>query len=639
MTRRFCENRVMSEYHSMKPYFINGNDDMYAACNHNAAPCDEMWKKFELYLTPPNSPPRENEDPAPQLVPACSDPQSTMDFDNFDDFDLGLKDFADDVMNFHDDVSLYETKTLACPGDQKLIKDCMWNGVGHKASAALRKAHNRTVSPHSRSPCHPNGCVDPRNIFPYPVGQPTQCERKKTLPSLTAATQKTFRPIVDGAETPSDSEEEIDVVTVEKSQTNNVLKPRNGLSNSPAKVIAHLVPKGGKLSLVTANGTSLATKGLIKTLAQNNEAERGRARNKFQVFAAAATPRVTKLQKSANTENKLVQNSLKRRHTADDNIKMQLANPKLLMQRGGDSTSPVARYDKKRILSLEGVSFCATTGVRQINQTPTKVETVEIQNEVPKFKIAEAIKELKPKEESNMATLVPTRPQGAKSSPSKKKRKAEALARLMSSGSGSDSEQIRAAHNVLERQRREGLRTSFHTLRDNIPELQRQEKTPKVNILNKARDYCMELQSMEKDLQAEKERLNRRHKKLLERLERAKSLPMHHESDLESDVDDVTSGDSPLLSPPTPNTYAPAGYYIARRVSNDSTTNTRDVLLRLEHPDATQPPKVVPIKQSNPDIGKSYKISNFRCALSPADALSDGFEYLDSEEELVTVTY
>ena len=61
----------------------------------------------------------------------------------------------------------------------------------------------------------------------------------------------------------------------------------------------------------------------------------------------------------------------------------------------------------------------------------------------------------------------------------------------------------RAQHNVLERKRRNDLKSSFIRLRGEIPELQTQERAAKVVILKKAAEYIYRLQRSDKQLNAE----------------------------------------------------------------------------------------------------------------------------------------
>ncbi|KAK1170264.1 N-myc protein-like [Acipenser oxyrinchus oxyrinchus] len=94
-----------------------------------------------------------------------------------------------------------------------------------------------------------------------------------------------------------------------------------------------------------------------------------------------------------------------------------------------------------------------------------------------------------------------------------------------SSPRNSDSEdsERRRNHNILERQRRNDLRSSFLTLRDHIPELVKNEKAAKVVILIKATEYVHSLEADEHRLQLEKDRLQARRLQLLKRLAQART--------------------------------------------------------------------------------------------------------------------
>ncbi|XP_039190770.1 N-myc proto-oncogene protein [Crotalus tigris] len=90
-----------------------------------------------------------------------------------------------------------------------------------------------------------------------------------------------------------------------------------------------------------------------------------------------------------------------------------------------------------------------------------------------------------------------------------------------SSPRNSDSEdsERRRNHNILERQRRNDLRSSFLTLRDHVPELVKNEKAAKVVILKKATEYVHSLQAEEHKLLLEKEKLQIRQQQLIKKLE------------------------------------------------------------------------------------------------------------------------
>ena len=66
--------------------------------------------------------------------------------------------------------------------------------------------------------------------------------------------------------------------------------------------------------------------------------------------------------------------------------------------------------------------------------------------------------------------------------------------------------------------RRNDLKSSFHTLRDNVPELGSQERAPKVVILKKATEYIWSLRRTHSKHKSELEHLQRIHDKLQRQL-------------------------------------------------------------------------------------------------------------------------
>uniref|UniRef100_A0A8C5NYD0 V-myc avian myelocytomatosis viral related oncogene, neuroblastoma derived n=2 Tax=Jaculus jaculus TaxID=51337 RepID=A0A8C5NYD0_JACJA len=89
--------------------------------------------------------------------------------------------------------------------------------------------------------------------------------------------------------------------------------------------------------------------------------------------------------------------------------------------------------------------------------------------------------------------------------------------------SDSEDSERRRNHNILERQRRNDLRSSFLTLRDHVPELVKNEKAAKVVILKKATEYVHALQASEHQLLLEKEKLQARQQQLLKKIEHART--------------------------------------------------------------------------------------------------------------------
>ena len=116
------------------------------------------------------------------------------------------------------------------------------------------------------------------------------------------------------------------------------------------------------------------------------------------------------------------------------------------------------------------------------------------------------------------------------SSPSKPGQRNVKSSRTSSSSSGSSSRrsspnnheqkcrEIRDLHNSMERQRRVDLRKNFDQLKSVVPELADTEKASKLNILNKASDYCKLLASLDVKLRKDVEKESSRNALLRKKL-------------------------------------------------------------------------------------------------------------------------
>ena len=173
---------------------------------------------------------------------------------------------------------------------------------------------------------------------------------------------------------------------------------------------------------------------------------------------------------------------------------------------------------KKQILSLEGISMVTSTGVKRVTKNPIPTPGA-VKSETIDYKLGFTQRNCK------VAALTSAFPVEKKKAPRKSTKKAGFMTfetPTSSPGSangelplspkkrggtrlsGAEEELIREAHNVLERQRREGLRNLYHNLRMVVPEVAEVEKAPKVSILTKAREHVFELQR-----QAEKFRVQK----------------------------------------------------------------------------------------------------------------------------------
>lgn len=84
------------------------------------------------------------------------------------------------------------------------------------------------------------------------------------------------------------------------------------------------------------------------------------------------------------------------------------------------------------------------------------------------------------------------------------------------SGNGTGGGQKRTVLNVLERARREGLKSNFHRLRDSVPLLAGNKRVPKGQILRKAADYIRQLHNESQELENGLEALRRENQRLLQ---------------------------------------------------------------------------------------------------------------------------
>lgn len=76
----------------------------------------------------------------------------------------------------------------------------------------------------------------------------------------------------------------------------------------------------------------------------------------------------------------------------------------------------------------------------------------------------------------------------------------------------------RPSHNDIERQRRNDMKARFDGLKAVIPEIEKLERTPKIQILSRAAEYISKLHEDEKRLDIEKELERKRNRLLLDKL-------------------------------------------------------------------------------------------------------------------------
>ncbi|XP_071965315.1 myc protein-like [Antedon mediterranea] len=257
--RRNHSLRFESEFDENRPYFVQSLDE--EEFYESTSPSEDIWKKFQLLPTPPRSPGR-------------------------DEFDDGFSPLLTDtvVTSLHSSITAEQLRLvseslddgLASPappnvfiggGDinSNLIQDCMWSGLidtslnlekdlatptTNKSSTKDNKPTKSNKLSSSTTDYGTGDCVDPTAVFPYPLS-----DRMDLCP-----------------DTPSDSEEEIDVVGIqEKQKVSEVTKIRITHNYSaPYSSRPSLKRKSGlNLSLNTS-----AKKSKLETLTNIEEVKR-----------------------------------------------------------------------------------------------------------------------------------------------------------------------------------------------------------------------------------------------------------------------------------------------------------------------------------------------------------------------------
>ncbi|KAM9337334.1 transcriptional regulator Myc-A isoform 2-T2 [Symphorus nematophorus] len=233
------------DYDSLQPYFYydNEEEDFYPQQLQPPAPSEDIWKKFELLPTPPLSPSRRPS--LSSLFPSTAD-----------QLEMVTEFLGDDVVN----------QSIICDADYSqsflksiIIQDCMWSGFS--AAAKLEKVvSERLASLHaarkesSSAAAEAGGaawrlnssylqdlntaaseCIDPSVVFPYPIAE-TPKQSAGTPPSKDLGLDT---PPNSGSSSSScsDSEEEIDVVTVEKRQAVKRCDPSPSETRHPSPLV------------------------------------------------------------------------------------------------------------------------------------------------------------------------------------------------------------------------------------------------------------------------------------------------------------------------------------------------------------------------------------------------------------------
>lgn len=402
-----CKSQKMNTQSETLPLFL-GEEELYNS--PSSVTSDDLWKKFEM-LTPPLSPRHESD--------------SDLDLENITmPFDID----TEDLLLFDDEITQEVLKEVQLtfpesPPDNdlnlksNLIQDIMWSAPSKILDTNKSAADNchRMRCNSCSNPAFNTACVAPDEVFPMETPAASNIGGVMSMTRVHSL----------GIETPSDSEEEIDVVNVPIAEKHlqSTVPTKRKLYRSDDEDSSSSSGSEHSYSPRTVTVSYEHRKGLIaQTVTKCNNVQ-------------------TRVDCPTDVHNySLPVTSVKRMHSYP--------------------SSPVTHKSKKLKRDI-----CVPSDLRKVAQ----------------------------KLKSSVGSC--------------------------SSRNSSDSEEIcevgkRTQHNVLERKRRTDLKNSFFHLRDSVPELEGQERAPKVVILRKASQYITRLIEEQKRQEREMEQLKIKKEKL-----------------------------------------------------------------------------------------------------------------------------
>jgi len=317
------------------------------------------------------------------------------------------------------------------------------------------------------------------------------------------------------------TEEEVDVVTVEKNASTSTTQ------STPVGVICD----NGKLlsTLLQKNNGAQPQLKLVTTGTNRLESTITNQQNRIRSNKTKSTPAMSMVitsssgTKTLNLQLKCVpvinsnstQAGMKRKVNSSGDqetnavvhlMKLTPTSPKSIVSDVKEEEEVIGG-GKRRFLSLEGISMVSNTGINrvrnevtptiksEINSSPTTSFPMQTLKNERLSSVASTERKKAARKYTKKTTSAPYETPTSSPESSSGDSPSSPSRRKISGGrfSGSEEGSIRAAHNVLERQRREGLRNLYGELRVLVPQLADLEKAPKVTILTKAKEYVDEL--------------------------------------------------------------------------------------------------------------------------------------------------
>ncbi|XP_029966287.1 N-myc protein isoform X2 [Salarias fasciatus] len=458
------------EFDSLQPCFYPDEDDFYFCGPDSAPPGEDIWKKFELLPTPPLSPSRAALPGEPATASPEADPLGFGLGDPLDWASELLLLPGDDIWGASDDGDLFGSAMDTNP-NSIIIQDCMWSGFSarEKLERVVTEKLGKAISTAS-------------------AGGRNACAKAQEAVSRSSVSEC------------------VDPTVVFPFPVNK----RNGSRDA-----------SGSANTSTLNGSASSDSEDDEDDEEGDEEEEEEEEEEDEEEDDEEEEEDEEI--DVVTVEKRRSTISKASPTATGTVTIS-AHPKSQEARGAASGSGVvsrfvSRAPQELILKRSSVHQ------QQHNYAaPSPYASDDDPCPPPK------------KQKTSDAPRPPTRTVSSSSSSSSSSScgsvggTSGARSRRSNSGdssprgsSDSEDSERRRNHNILERQRRNDLRSSFLTLRDNVPELAHNEKAAKVLILKKATEFLSSLETEEMKLQQEKDRLHARRQQLMRRLEQART--------------------------------------------------------------------------------------------------------------------
>ncbi|XP_058470028.1 N-myc protein [Solea solea] len=480
------------EFDSLQPCFYPDEDEFYFCGPDSAPPGEDIWKKFELLPTPPLSPSRA----ALPGEPASADPEADpLGFGLCDPLDWASELLLlpeDDIWGASYDGDLFGSALDTNP-NSIIIQDCMWSGFSAReklervVTEKLGKAIS-TATAGGRSVCvkapetassrsSMSECVDPAVVFPFPVNKKSSSSSSSSSGSGSSSSSRscgrdsagTVNAQTNHGNTSSDSEEEDDDEVEEEHEEEEEEEEEedeeeeDDEDDEEEEEEIDVVTVEKRRSTIN-KASPMATGTVTISVHPRSQDARGTVSGSGVVSRFVSRAPQELILKRSSVHQQQHNYAAPSPYASDDD-----PAPPSKKQKTSDAPRPPARTISSSSSSSSSSSmFCSSV-------TSTR---------------------------SKRSTSGDSSPRGS---------------------SDSEDSERRRNHNILERQRRNDLRSSFLTLRDHVPELAHNEKAAKVLILKKATEYVSSLETAEMRLQQEKDRLQARRQQLMRRLEQART--------------------------------------------------------------------------------------------------------------------